>query len=106
MTDSLELLAFLGLVVGLPLAIGWLSGKRVGGRRGKLVGALIPVAGWTIRFVYNMSLPRSYDYGPEPKAEIMGWIGGSVVAGVIGVLAAGAFDCERVKRPRESGTEN
>lgn len=96
MIEWLELAAFLALIVGPPFAIGWFAGKRLGGVRGKLAGALMPVVCWTIRLLYNLSLPRSYDYGPAPRAEVEGWIAGSVVAAVIGGLAAAAFERNKV----------
>ena len=98
MNEWLQVALLLLVVVGAPVAIGWLAGSRLGGSRGKLVGAVVPVAGWTVRLAYDLSLPRSYDYGPEPAAELKQWIAASVVTGCIGVLAATVFDRRRTAR--------
>jgi hypothetical protein len=101
--EWVQIALLLVCVVGAPFAIGWISGRQLGGLRGRLVGAALPFAGWTVRLAYDLSLPRSYDYGPEPAAELKQWIAASVVAGCVGALAATVFDRRRAKRDPVAG---
>jgi len=102
-SDWLLLLAFLAVVVGVPAGIGWAAGRRLGGKRGRLVALALPVVGWTIRLVYEFSLPGPYDSGPTPAIDINQWVIGCVVTGCISVLAAMAFDRDRTQMGAQSG---
>lgn len=103
MSDWLLLLAFLAVVVGIPAGIGWAAGRRLGGKRGRLVALALPVVGWTVRLVYELSLPGPDDFGPTPAIDLNQWIIGCVVTGSISVLAAMAFDRDRMNVGAQSG---
>ena len=85
-------------LVAAPALIGSIVGRRIAGLRGRLIGGGLPVVLWTAYILRELSLPRDYDYGPEPAVLLKQWIVAVTIAGCVGALAAANCDLKRQVR--------